>query len=521
MEVILYCVLMVYEDILPIALAILTSIITGGFVLVFVEIGNRKNRENDRHEQIMTPFYHKLSAFFRFISWGRSYIIYPKPLEGYEEDFKELVKRIGDYGGRAITSGGDYEVDYFSAEKLNEIALDINNIWYFHDKMHPCRLGWQQQLRGTEELFLKDLKEVNPVYLKEKLDVSLLAKVSGEFYTDIYQLIEYETYKHEAYQEQYKRQTCIVVTFVCLVLLLLGMMLFVKLPELLLQLSTALVILMLMSSLLMLSINIRTQIKWWNKIDERMSKLKPNKENLIAIKEKASLYWRKVWNAINAVFSFLLSKAVLIGLLLSGWAIFSIEITCIPRIPIEASEATVAGMNKVFLALSYSYVAGVIIYWFTVVFPGFLHKRKMAPIVAENIDNIGAYLYNMLIKFCAVDKQMPRNPKLDDLEDCKDLLVNNSWSQFNQIPPRIGARIHEVIISDFKEMQEFIDTFVNDYSDVMSTRQLLLIEKIRHSSLGSFLDFGGILTSDFSVPAKEKIAEMFCDMVKNYNELKV
>ena len=61
MEVKLYYVLMVYEDILPIALAILTSIITGGFVLVFVEIGNRKNRENDRHEQIMTPFYHKLS----------------------------------------------------------------------------------------------------------------------------------------------------------------------------------------------------------------------------------------------------------------------------------------------------------------------------------------------------------------------------------------------------------------------------------------------------------------------------
>lgn len=30
----------------PIALAILTSIITGGFVLVLVEIGNRKNREN-------------------------------------------------------------------------------------------------------------------------------------------------------------------------------------------------------------------------------------------------------------------------------------------------------------------------------------------------------------------------------------------------------------------------------------------------------------------------------------------
>lgn len=47
---------MCYSEVQPIALAILTSIITGGFVLVFVEIGNRKNRENDKHDQIMAPF---------------------------------------------------------------------------------------------------------------------------------------------------------------------------------------------------------------------------------------------------------------------------------------------------------------------------------------------------------------------------------------------------------------------------------------------------------------------------------
>ncbi len=61
---------MCYSDVLSIALAILTSIITGGFVLVFVEIGNRKNRENDKHDQIMAPFMHKLSAYFRYISWS-------------------------------------------------------------------------------------------------------------------------------------------------------------------------------------------------------------------------------------------------------------------------------------------------------------------------------------------------------------------------------------------------------------------------------------------------------------------
>lgn len=52
-----------------IVLSIMSSIITGGFVLVFVEIGNRKNRENDKYEHIMYPFMHKLSSYFRYISW--------------------------------------------------------------------------------------------------------------------------------------------------------------------------------------------------------------------------------------------------------------------------------------------------------------------------------------------------------------------------------------------------------------------------------------------------------------------
>lgn len=76
-----------------ILLTILTSIITGGFVLVFVEIGNRKNRENDRYDQIMQPFMHKLSSYLRFLSWSGIHIKYPTVLNCYEDEFKNLVER--------------------------------------------------------------------------------------------------------------------------------------------------------------------------------------------------------------------------------------------------------------------------------------------------------------------------------------------------------------------------------------------------------------------------------------------
>lgn len=251
---------MTYAEVQPIALAIMTSIITGGFVLVFVEIGNRKNRENDRHDAIMNPFMHKLSAYFRYVNWSR--IVYPKNMEENEKEFKKLVDVMDRYGSILVMKGGDYSIDDFTAQQLYDIAFDINNIWYYHDKMHPCRLIWDGAISydGTNYV-AKELKEINPIYLSEKQDVALLAKVSGEFYTDVYQIIENETFRHEAYLRQYNRQTRWVSVFFSFVLLVLCLMLFVRLPVLLLQIASVAIVLMLVFSLLMLAVDVKEWVK--------------------------------------------------------------------------------------------------------------------------------------------------------------------------------------------------------------------------------------------------------------------
>lgn len=264
---------MIYTDVQQIALAILTSIITGGFVLVFVEIGNRKNRENDKYDQIMTPFMHKLSAYFRFMNWCGGQILYPHMPDEYEIEYKKLVSEVSGYGSRAIISGGDYGVGHFTADELYKIAFDINNIWYYHDKMHPCRLTWDVRF-SLDGLISKELKEINPVYLKENVNVGLVAKVSGEFYTDIYQPIESETYKHEAYKAQYGRQTVFVVLSVLYVLLVLSLMLFYRLSVNALQLTAFCAIVLLIVSLLLLAVDVRKQIKWWSRIESLKDKMK-------------------------------------------------------------------------------------------------------------------------------------------------------------------------------------------------------------------------------------------------------
>ena len=262
---------MEYDTLFQTVLTILSSIITGGFVLVFVEIGNRRNRENDRYDFLMTPFIHKLSAFFRYICWCNGRICYPKSLNHYENQFKLLIEKVGKYGGRIIIPGGDYGVNYFTASELRIIAEDINNIWYYYEKMKPCNLKWKaSDPLNTEELIKRQLKEISPEYLSRAYDVKLMSDISSDFYIYVYQPIEYNTFMHEACLSHYRRTTIFLSFSVTLVFLVLCSMLFVKLPMLILQLSTVLIVLLLLISLLFLGIDMRIQIRWYSKLKAKI-----------------------------------------------------------------------------------------------------------------------------------------------------------------------------------------------------------------------------------------------------------
>jgi hypothetical protein len=86
------------------------------------------------------------------------------------------------YGSQLIMSGGDYAVDDFSANQLYEVAHQINNIWYSHEKMNPCNITWDQHCGAmNEDLIKKELKEISPLYLSSVQNVDLVARVAGDF----------------------------------------------------------------------------------------------------------------------------------------------------------------------------------------------------------------------------------------------------------------------------------------------------------------------------------------------------
>ena len=254
------------QDVQNILLSILTSIITGGFILIFVEIGNRKNRLRDKYDQIMRPFMRKLSSYFRFMNWCRGRIRYPEVLNENETKFKFLVDKVSKYGGKLIVSGGDCCIDDFSAHELYDIChRKISNIYYYYEQMHPCHLLWDN-FGGTEEFIAKELKELFPNYLSYPIDVNLVSKVSGDFYTDIYQVVESETFRYEAYLQHYKRQTIFAAGAVAIVLILLVSMLFVPLSVCVMQIAGVLVVILLAVCLLLLGVEKSVQIVYHNRI---------------------------------------------------------------------------------------------------------------------------------------------------------------------------------------------------------------------------------------------------------------
>ena len=276
---------MEYAILYQTVLTILTSIITGGFVLVFVEIGNRRNRENDRYDMIMNPFMHKLSAYFRFIEWSRGRIRYPKERNQLEDYFKQIMDSLSKYGGRIIMSGGDYLTDAFTADELYRIAFEINNLWYWHDKMKPCNLRWESN-DYNDKFIDQELNEINPAFLKLPNDVTLVPIVSSEFYVRIYQPIEYETYRHEAHLKQFSLHTRFVSFAVSFILFLLCCMLFIQMPSIVLQIATVIIVLVLLISLLLLGIDIKKQIIWKNRIIKSCDKNKKRIKRAIKRKFK-------------------------------------------------------------------------------------------------------------------------------------------------------------------------------------------------------------------------------------------
>ena len=217
-----------------IAVTILTALLTGGFLMLFIE--NRHIGDNvvNRYHFIMTPFMHRLSNFFKFISSAKTYYVINRgDKEEYVQVYKSLLNEIGKYAHPCIMSGQDYPCSKFSAQELEKLCDDINRIWYYWDDKHNYMQGHYIYETDKAERFdalgHEYLKEVFPKEFDgKKFSMSLIGDVSGKFYTDVWQPIQHVPFQYEDWESVDHRFKTLSLITICTSLVTLAIILFLR-----------------------------------------------------------------------------------------------------------------------------------------------------------------------------------------------------------------------------------------------------------------------------------------------------
>lgn len=173
------------EDQITNIITILTALLTGGFLMLFIENQQITTYVIERLHQRMNPFFHSFTNYVKFVSSFESCFSWKKCTTSNMKSMKQCIEDISKYGGKAIISGQDFSIYSFSATELDSICEKINGIWYYEDKnisdFNDNVSFDENHAKNFGEYSLEYLRGISPKYNHERLTKSLLPKVSGDF----------------------------------------------------------------------------------------------------------------------------------------------------------------------------------------------------------------------------------------------------------------------------------------------------------------------------------------------------
>lgn len=192
------------NDKVEIAVSILTSLLTGGFLLFFVENQHIEKDVVDRFYSTMKPFYNKLTNYLKYVSWSKNIIQYNDRKADYISDLIPIMDELSRLGGESIMSGND--IPLMKAKAIDNLCGKINHIWYLYDKgwfvTEHITIDKGNGFQFSETLIKESLSTYNSKYSNSIVDINLLPKVSGDFYVEVWQPVQYITYQYESWQKK-------------------------------------------------------------------------------------------------------------------------------------------------------------------------------------------------------------------------------------------------------------------------------------------------------------------------------
>ena len=182
-----------------IAIDILAALLTGGFLLFFIETLHIESDVKQRFKAIMNPFYHKLSKLTVFVGYLRSAMRFPDVERAkILKDDMALIAKAG-----TVPSSSGRDIPFLKSDELETLCNIINDVWYNLDKSYDLRHNIV--IEGGFVSIAKDaLCEVYPEYKDREVTAEVLQDVTGDFYVRYWQPVEHCTPNYELWEKKAK-----------------------------------------------------------------------------------------------------------------------------------------------------------------------------------------------------------------------------------------------------------------------------------------------------------------------------
>lgn len=185
---------------IQIAVDILAALLTGGFLLFFIETMHIESDVKQRFKAIMNPFYHKLSKMTLFVGYLQSSMRLP------DLERAKLLKDNMDYISKAgiVPSSSGRDISFMRSDELGKLCDTINDVWYNLDKSYELRQNIVIEGGFVNNIAKEALCEVYPEYKDKELSVVVLQDATGDFYVRYWQPVEHCTPNYEFWEKKAK-----------------------------------------------------------------------------------------------------------------------------------------------------------------------------------------------------------------------------------------------------------------------------------------------------------------------------
>lgn len=187
-------------------ITILTSLLTGGVLMILIENLHLSNIIADRFYNKIKPFEKSLKSYILFVKLIANRITIKEDKdEGKDEHAKRFKKLFNEI--RKVKHETTIHRS-FTAIELEKLCEKINNIWYYLSEksqyVRPYIDFDDYSTIHNDEEYKYALKGISPKFAKNKPTLNTLMNVSGDFYADIYSPIQDVYFEYEYWRNKLK-----------------------------------------------------------------------------------------------------------------------------------------------------------------------------------------------------------------------------------------------------------------------------------------------------------------------------